>query len=352
MNAGPSTSNAALPTPAGAHPANSPLVPTNSIMLPHQNPHHHHMPSPLPGHHSLVPSPHPPMHPHAGMHPRMGLSPISPGPYPPSPMMSWQQPYRGGGVRTPCQPPPPYSPAGSSAASMSYLNKTLVPEAGPSNANAASSMMRSPEANSLVVNILLSDTLLNLFRDHNFDSCTLCVCNAGSKVVGNIKGSDAGTYLPPSLPPAVSPYLPYSPAMSHHYVDEDSVRCSCGFSAVVNRRLSHAAGLFFEDEAEITGLFEEPIEKDDLNGVGLSVIDLVREQCVMVHSSCNALYRAAKYYKPRNNVPGLHMLEYRDTNEIIWMALEQGRLAQLEAATASVCKVSSFVFNYCVAIPA
>lgn len=355
MNVVPSTSNSTLPVPNGGHPTNSPHVPPNSILLPHQNPHHQHMPSPLPSHHSLVPSPHAPMHPHPGMHTRMGLSPISPGPYPPSPMMPWQQHYRGGGGgRTPCQPPPPYSPAGGSAASSSYLNKTLGAEPGPNNHNIASSMMRPPEANSLVVNILLSDTLLNLFRDHNFDSCTLCVCNAGSKVVGNIKGSDAGTYLPPSLPPALSPYLPYSPAMAHHYVDEDSVRCSCGFSAVVNRRLSHAAGLFFEDEAEITGLFDEPIEKDDLNRVGLSVIDLVREQCVMVHSSCNALYRAAKHYKPRTNVPGLHMLEYRDTNEIIWMALEQGRLAQLEAATVSMCKVrrviSRFTIYICVPI--
>lgn len=34
----------------------------------------------------------------------------------------------------------------------------------------------------LLVNVLLADTVLNVFRDHNFDSCTLCVCNAGPKV--------------------------------------------------------------------------------------------------------------------------------------------------------------------------
>lgn len=333
MNVIPSSSSSSMPNPNNTLSSTSPLRPPSSMMLPHQNSHHHHIPpSPHHSHHSLVPSPHNPMHPHAGMHPRMGLSPISPGPYPPSPMM-WQQQYRAGGVRTPCQPPPPYSPA--SSASSSYLNKNVGSEAG----NAA--LMRSPEANSLVVNILLSDTLLNIFRDHNFDSCTLCVCNASAKVVGNIKGSDAGTYLPQSIPSAMSPYPPYSPA-PHHFVDEDSIRCSCGFSAVVNRRLSHMAGLFLEDEAEITGVLEEPIEKDDLNGAALSVIDLVREQCVIVHSSCNALYRAARQYKQRANTPPINMLEFRDTNEVALLALEQGRIAHLEAATVSMCKVREF----------
>lgn len=341
MNVIPSSNSSTMANPNNALSSTSPLRPPSSMMLPHQNSHHHHIPpSPHHSHHSLAPSPHNPMHPHPGMHPRMGLSPISPGPYPPSPMM-WQQQYRPGGVRTPCQPPPPYSPA--SSASSSYLNKNVGSEAG----NAAAALMRSPEANSLVVNILLSDTLLNIFRDHNFDSCTLCVCNASAKVVGNIKGSDAGTYLPQSIPSAMSPYPPYSPA-PHHFVDEDSIRCSCGFSAVVNRRLSHMAGLFLEDEAEITGILEEPIEKDDLNGAALSVIDLVREQCVIVHSSCNALYRAARQYKQRANTPPINILEFRDTNEVALLALEQGRIAHLEAATVSMCKVCRVHFHFAV----
>lgn len=42
-------------------------------------------------------------------------------------------------------------------------------------------------------------------------------------------------------------------------LEEDPIRCSCGFSAVVNRRLAYRAGLFYEDEMEITGnkLFNE-----------------------------------------------------------------------------------------------
>lgn len=89
-------------------------------------------------------------------------------PYPPSPLHAAFRP-----------PPPPYelsSPATSTASS--YLNKNLNSvEPAPT-----PSIVRAPEANSLLVNILLADTALNIFRDHNFDSCTLCVCNAGPKV--------------------------------------------------------------------------------------------------------------------------------------------------------------------------
>lgn len=77
---------------------------------------------------------------------------------------------------------------------------------------------RGVEAHSLVVNLSLSDSVINLFRDHNFDSCTMCVCNAGNRVVGNIRGSEVGVYIPDLTP------------------DEDTVRCNCGFSASVNRR--------------------------------------------------------------------------------------------------------------------
>lgn len=189
-------------------------------------------------------------------------------PYPPSPQL--HAAFR--------PPPPPYelsSPATSNASS--YLNKNLNSvEPAPT-----PSITKAPEASSLLVNILLADTALNIFRDHNFDSCTLCVCNAGPKVVGNIRGADAGLYLtsmlsgggapaqqsiPPTSPfPGMGmsgpppPYgmIPPTSPMSHHQpmmlTEEDSIRCSCGFSAVVNRRLSHRSGLFYEDEMEITG---------------------------------------------------------------------------------------------------
>ncbi|CAN7987204.1 unnamed protein product [Ixodes hexagonus] len=91
-----------------------------------------------------------------------------------------------------------------------------------------------PEADSLMVNLLLSDSLLELFRDHNFSSCTLCVCNM------NIKGADVGVYLPASLVPTAS--------------EEPQYKCTCGFSAVVNRHHSHRTGLFYQDEQDVTGI--------------------------------------------------------------------------------------------------
>ncbi|XP_060810742.1 mediator of RNA polymerase II transcription subunit 13 [Amyelois transitella] len=131
---------------------------------------------------------------------------------------------------------PPPAPAASPA-----------PRASPAPSGASPASPRATHAACpLLLNVLLADTVLNVFRDHNFDSCTLCVCNAGPRVVGNIRGADAATYLP-------GPTSPGSPSSA----DEDPGRCSCGFSAIVNRRLSHKAGLFYEDEMEITGLAPE-----------------------------------------------------------------------------------------------
>uniref|UniRef100_A0A147A2N0 Mediator of RNA polymerase II transcription subunit 13 n=1 Tax=Fundulus heteroclitus TaxID=8078 RepID=A0A147A2N0_FUNHE len=85
-----------------------------------------------------------------------------------------------------------------------------------------------PEAHSLYVVLLLSDTVLSVFKDRNFDSCCICACNM------NVKGADVGVYIPDST-------------------CEDQYRCMCGFSAIVNRRLAHGTGLFLEDELDIFG---------------------------------------------------------------------------------------------------
>ena len=81
-----------------------------------------------------------------------------------------------------------------------------------------------PEAHSLFVNLMLSDSLLNVFKDRNFDSCVICACNM------NIKGADAALYEP-----------------------DLGIPCSCGFSEIMNRRYAVGSGLFVEDESEITG---------------------------------------------------------------------------------------------------
>ncbi|CAG5867489.1 unnamed protein product [Menidia menidia] len=89
-----------------------------------------------------------------------------------------------------------------------------------------------PEAHSLYVVLLLSDSVLGVFKDRNFDSCCICACNM------NVKGADVGVYIPDST-------------------CEDQYRCMCGFSAIVNRRLANGTGLFLEDELDIFGRTSE-----------------------------------------------------------------------------------------------
>uniref|UniRef100_A0A182KDF1 Mediator of RNA polymerase II transcription subunit 13 n=1 Tax=Anopheles christyi TaxID=43041 RepID=A0A182KDF1_9DIPT len=306
----------------------------------------------------------------------------------------------------------------------------------------------SIETNALLVNILLYDTALNIFRDHNFKSCTLCVCNAGAKCVGNIRGADSGLYL--ALPgtnwmdsvtasadtasgatggsgggvggvgrskanalahlglsgggssssafggmlgsPAVGSVNDKTvtintDSLQNGYLDEDPIDCQCGFSAVVNRRMAHRAGLFYEDEMEITGMAEDPavhkksslfeflngtakaIKLEDTGSGGssgtlattgstagasgsdslpltLKVMDLLREQCSVVQSSSNSIHRAVNRYRGplfgRGTENGaVHLLEYVDANDVISLALEQGRLQAINESKMDVDQQSS-----------
>lgn len=170
------------------------------------------------------------------------------------------------------------------------------------------------------------------------------MCNAGPKVVGNIKGADAGVYLSNSW------------VGSALFQDDDQIRCSCGFSAVVNRRLAHRAGLFYEDEMEITGVAEDPAEKkkgsltaiacpgvkatpEGLDTIPPNVLELLREQCLIVQSSASSLYRAARICATVKSYPTLtptvNTLEFNDGNEVCVAALDQGKLdgAHNERAT-------------------
>ncbi|XP_049817024.1 mediator of RNA polymerase II transcription subunit 13 isoform X3 [Aethina tumida] len=297
-------------------------------------------------------------------------TPSAPNPFPPSPSIHGA-PTQGSGGGSFRLPPPPYEmPSPTTSTASSYLNKNLNSvEAAPT----PTATHRTPEASSLVLNILLTDTAFNIFRDHNFDSCTLCVCDAAGKVVGNIRGADSGIYLLNSTADkmhaaarSTSPFghghgmgqqpPPYGSMLSpqhHHGGDEDPIRCSCGFSAVVNRQLAHGSGLFYEDEMEITGIAEDPGEKkkpsllsflmnnnsikmdassldrEQLDNIPHSLLELVREQCVIVPNSANSLYRAARYVRTKVGVYSntINMLEFSDSNEVTSIALEQSRHA-------------------------
>jgi len=106
--------------------------------------------------------------------PISGISPISPAAAMRSPMGPYGRPDMspmglGPGVMHPHHRPalpPPYELASPASNASSYMNKSAV-EPGP--LSAAVIAARAPEANSLVVNILLADSTLHVFRDHNFD---------------------------------------------------------------------------------------------------------------------------------------------------------------------------------------
>ncbi|XP_062268747.1 mediator of RNA polymerase II transcription subunit 13-like isoform X1 [Platichthys flesus] len=167
----------------------------------------------------------------------------------------------------------------SSPASTSMPLSSVEPQARPGPS--------LPEAHSLYSILLLSDSVLNVFKDRNFDSCCICACNM------NVKGADVGVYIPDST-------------------CEDQYRCMCGFSAIVNRRLAHGTGLFLEDELDIYGRTSEvgraaerrlalcrrdPTMRDprakrpqDAAPASPAVMILLQEQCSQPISSLTALH--------------------------------------------------------------
>uniref|UniRef100_A0A8B9J9X9 Mediator of RNA polymerase II transcription subunit 13 n=1 Tax=Astyanax mexicanus TaxID=7994 RepID=A0A8B9J9X9_ASTMX len=143
-----------------------------------------------------------------------------------------------------------------------------------------------PEAHSLYAILLLSDSVLDVFKDRNFDSCCICACNT------NVKGADVGVYIPDSM-------------------REDQYRCMCGFSAIANRRLAHGAGLFLEDELDIFGRGSEAgraaerrlalcrrelpagATRRGTQEPPMSVLGLIQEQCSQPITSLASLHKPA-----------------------------------------------------------
>lgn len=206
------------------------------------------------------------------------------------------------------------SPASNAS---SYLNKTpnsnINHQIGTNN--------QIPEAHSLFVNLVLSDSILNLFKDHNFDSCNICVCNM------TIRGSDIGVYIP-------------------NPTGEQEYKCTCGFSAVMNRKFGHFAGLFYEDEVEITGIPHDNhlntrkpnlltlCDKDSENSVKVeemsqSVIQLLIGQFCMPYRTCSTQMLLDKLLFRARTFPSapVNLLQLQDGNEAMYSALDHGRQA-------------------------
>lgn len=270
-------------------------------------------------------------------------------------------------------PPLAYTSAVSSSSTSisSYCNKNFNYLE-----NIAQPVQRLPETNALILNLLLYDTSLNVFKDHNFDSCSLCVCHTASDgTFGNIRGSDSGRYLPinghtftetlstSSLNVNTIGQFETESDHSKHsknsnlmgYVDIDPIHCSCGYSAIVNRRLSHKSGLFYEDENEITGMAEDPNEiklrekpstifkdltasTDDFTfsmekvcgSVSQVIMDYIQEQCTCVQSQANAIQRSIRfvnntcYYNVEDSF--MNVVEFCDAQDIIRVALNNSKL--------------------------
>ncbi|CAH8516803.1 unnamed protein product [Heterobilharzia americana] len=112
------------------------------------------------------------------------------------------------------------------------------------------------ETNGLLVNLILSDSMLNLFKDHNFDSCNICECTS------SILGSEIGLYLSNSTssssPCNRSTRISTSAFGGHDLVGVSGFHftrgCKCGFSAVMNQKYVVNGNLFYEDEIEVTRL--------------------------------------------------------------------------------------------------
>ncbi|XP_064647452.1 mediator of RNA polymerase II transcription subunit 13-like isoform X2 [Lineus longissimus] len=206
------------------------------------------------------------------------------------------------------------SPASNAS---SYLNKNL------NSIDNHGTNSQVPEAHSLTVNLVLSDTILNLFKDHNFDSCNICVCNM------SIKGADVGIYIPESL---VS--------------QEPQYKCACGFSAVMNRKYGHNSGLFYEDEVDITGIRDDRFErhkpsllltdnqKDPKCGpnrelVPHSILHLLQAQYACPFPGSTVLHHSKKIKVHSSLVTNVNIvpntLEIQDACESCMRALEQGK---------------------------
>ncbi|ELU05357.1 hypothetical protein CAPTEDRAFT_103103 [Capitella teleta] len=183
-----------------------------------------------------------------------------------------------------------------------------------------------PEVHALVVNIYLSDSLLNLFKDSNFNSCPICVCNT------NIKGADIGLYLPDRN-------------------NEPQFRCMCGFSAAVNRTYGYNSGLFYEDEVDITGMKhdrfdrrkasllvledKEEKEKAALTGevVPQDVMTLLQGQFSALYPSPIVLQTFHKQPSGYTAQDSINMLEISDGCEAVYAVLEVGRQAMENSNT-------------------
>ncbi|GMR37170.1 hypothetical protein PMAYCL1PPCAC_07365 [Pristionchus mayeri] len=111
------------------------------------------------------------------------------------------------------------------------------------------SPMGGSEGLSIVVAVMLQDTILNLHFDWVFDSCPICACTT------SIRSRELGVYIRPPdvLEESVEMQNMWGGMWTGFHSDSSNTTCSCGFSVIRHRLLSMRAGLFLEDSSEATG---------------------------------------------------------------------------------------------------
>ena len=188
-----------------------------------------------------------------------------------------------------------YSPMRSNDMQLSpYLNRS-VNSAQTMNSPMGTHPTMILEIDSLVLNVILNDSILNIYRDINFDSCVLCACRPNEL---SIHGMDSIIYLEKSRDTMKSMHsytyshqqsscehvTPYPQQQTTSSIDNS---CSCGFSAVVNLRLGYSSGLFYEDEIEITGM-KTDIKYRQLNDhIPVHLLELIeRKECLTSPFDC------------------------------------------------------------------
>ncbi|VDO99801.1 unnamed protein product [Soboliphyme baturini] len=178
------------------------------------------------------------------------------------------------------------------------------------------------ECQSLVLNLLLCDSFINLQRDTIFDSCPLCVCNM------NICGVEVGFYVAPSKKQDKG-----SLSTASHWTN----KCTCGFSAVRNRYLSYMSGMFLEDEDDATDAAWNnatasavaPAKTDFTK----DIVELVRYQSLASDLTCSLLHFRPSWQaldaKAANRPPkyDVNAVELQDFSHLCQMALEQACIA-------------------------
>ena len=164
----------------------------------------------------------------------------------------------------------------------------------------------------------------------------MCVCTND----GNIKGGESLLYLP-------------------QFAGEEDFDCKCGYSAVMNRKLSHLAGMFLEDEREVTGIQEDLYFKKRLSlllldpkcqeqgehrfneralvvdSVGQELVSAVHQQAGLSASRHSSLIAYSQQYlrSVSSQQPAISYIEELDGTDTVWSALETVR-----ASATSDCK--------------